>query len=274
MGLILPTRAMGLSDFVRLIRKNASNTCTCDIHQPQLYRTCTSNHAVIKFPHEYFTRQRPELVIQPAAVYEALHLARSAIQYFSRAEVDMSNMQRSALDRFRNTSFDPLGAVDGAAAVSSADMMGILTLYNQMFFFGVLDLSFAWKNLGDRGFAHCISGRYIEMDPLQVHWATTAADRQRLRLAVLLHECLHAFLGQLACKACGTNAENQGNAHGHGRAFQVMVLALGDATQRLFGVRLYTSGFRAFQANWSGVEYLPSEHDLEQWRWEDAGSYY
>ena len=88
-----------------------------------------------------------------------------------------------------------------------------------------------------------------------------------LRLAALLHECVHAFLCQLACKQCPMFNENVENAHGHGRAFQILLKALGGATEALLGSRLCCGGASDFVTNWTRVGCIPSVHDLQEWQW-------
>jgi hypothetical protein len=47
----------------------------------------------------------------------------------------------------------------------------------------------------------------------------------------------------------------------------MLVIALVEATQTLFRERFDIGGFSDFKGGWDQVAYLPSQHDLEQWRW-------
>jgi hypothetical protein len=202
-----------------------------------------------------------------AQKYEALYLVRASIEYIIRPEDQMNSVQREALQRLRSMSLRQLGWQNDAKALGRDQLQDIVECFNRIFFFGAVKVDIMWKDLeegllGDYGYGT------IRIDPtLTDPMENEDYDRRKWnRLGTILHEAAHAFLDQLAYQRCPTFAENVMNSDQHGRAWQALVLSLSDATENLFGERFDVGGFADIQSNWEYVNYLPSLHDLEQWR--------
>jgi hypothetical protein len=83
---------------------------------------------------------------------EEMKLARAAIRYFSRPEADIDFQQTTALEEFRYLQYRSLqrfGWHDGPRALATKDVLKIVNMFNDIFFLGVLNVSFAWKDLTD-----------------------------------------------------------------------------------------------------------------------------
>jgi hypothetical protein len=143
-----------------------------------------------------------------------------------------------------------------------------------LFFFGAVSAELSWQDLSSSGrhqLAHYLNvARKIEIDYEYCGFYVKPEDydtRSIIRLSVILHEAVHAFLRQLVCHSCRTYDNNVDNAGGHGRAFQVLLVALVDANYRLLGLPLRIGASNDSTVSWQKVRYLPSMHDVEQWRW-------
>jgi hypothetical protein len=117
----------------RIRQRNA--LCTCDECDPRRYGHCTAQYLIIHLP-KYQTRS---CVGGPAELragqkVEEMELARAAIQYFSRPEVDMDFRQRTTLEEFRYLqcrSLQRFGWSDGPRAVGKTQVLEMLSIYNR-----------------------------------------------------------------------------------------------------------------------------------------------
>jgi hypothetical protein len=254
--------------------------CSCAEHSPELYdfTSCAKflHHCIIR-QHGHDTRDYRPIRGKP---YEPLHLVHEAIVSFSQDRLNMCRTQQMALADWLELIQDPqsalrkLGWADGPRALASTDVLPILSIFNDVFFFGALDqIDFKWADLGDGVFGAITEGRLINLSStttgnLEPTTEQTIYQARMVdRLGTLLHECAHAYLGQFACQHCIMYTENVENAGKHGRAFQRIVTALENVSETLFGVKLSVSGSSDFLKNWGKVRYLPSMHDMAEWNW-------
>ncbi|KAF1914327.1 hypothetical protein BDU57DRAFT_540277 [Ampelomyces quisqualis] len=192
----------------------------------------------------------------------------------------MCQTQQTALDNWVNLYHDPRGALrklgwaDGPRALASTHVLPILHIFNDVFFFGALEqIDFKWADLGHNILGMSTEGRLINLSSTTTGTLYPTSNenifhaRMVNRLATLLHECVHAYLGQFACQHCAMYGENVGNAGGHGRAFQRIVTALENVCEALLGFKLSVSDSSDYLENWELVQYWPSAHDMVEWNW-------
>jgi hypothetical protein len=275
-GHTLP-RPAKIECFVQTVKQH-NPTCSCHEHDPTSYNaanSCDHAHQIIPWPQYWTIIHKGEPpVLKKEKAYEALHLARAAVRWIATPETHMNDKRALALARFREGSL--LLGMEGRDASKSVpihQVLGILHIYNDLFFFGAVKYSFSWRDLASRGLLGRHSKGHIEVDPICFRARTDSMlpDQRRLsRLGTLLHETIHAFLFQFACRSCPTYCVNVKNAGHHGRAFEMVATALKEATHRLLDYDLCIGGFKDVYWNWDRVRYLPSKHDLEEWRWIEA----
>ncbi|KAI8933931.1 hypothetical protein NX059_009624 [Plenodomus lindquistii] len=203
--------------------------------------------------------------------YEAMHLVDAAVQFFTRKEKDMSEEQMWSVSVFRDLFhqepelWDALDKVPGKDHVNKVTMGSLLDLFNQIFFFGALDVRFRWQEMKDPsalGFYSPVT-RCINMSPTAVHADWRCGDVRGLRWDILLHECVHALLDQYACQDCESFDVNVLNAGGHGRAFQVMCGAVFEAAGRLLGIADIPPSFSAsFLIHWNEVRRISDAREI------------
>lgn len=217
--------------------------------------------------------------------YEALDLVSATIRYLSRPEQARDINQAAAVMAWQdlrgshNSVLQRLGWANGAKAMASHEMMPILDIFNHLFFFGSLvDIQPRWNSHLDGAYGMCSpqgKGHLIQLSSTYTGETCATEDvslceaRARVRLGILLHECIHAYLSQYACRTCRRYGVNVRNAGGHGRAFQRLASAIEDVTQSTLGVRISVSDESDFLSSsaWPQVEYLPSRHDMSEWNW-------
>jgi hypothetical protein len=200
-------KPQSLQELETRILNNRNVTCTCDECDPERYSQCKKNHFE---PNDAYTRSRwqGQEHLRRGWKMEAMTLAREAIGHFSMPEDYMGHEQENALRRFRTSHHlvQRLGWYDGPRALATKDVLKILNMFSDIFFYGVLNVSFAWNDLTDlnSGKPGAVLGCYdystmvIAMDPINVGIEVQRHDcegRKLSRLSTLIHECIHAFLG-------------------------------------------------------------------------------
>lgn len=236
------------------LAKQQDPPCTCDICQPQLYAKgkCNSSHAKTSLGQHY----------------EALHLVRAATRYFSRPEIAMIDAQKSALEHFREVYQKRFGEAGGVDKPDDDWLRDVLSIFNRLFFFGALKAVIKWGSLKPNTLGHyLLQTATIEIDWDHHYTYINPAGRRTKLLATILHEAVHAFLRQLSCRKCSTYATNVNDAEGHGRAFQLLGVALKEATFNLLGSRLDVGGFNSWRLASPNRRCIPSGHDIEMWQW-------
>jgi hypothetical protein len=118
--------------------------------------------------------------------------------------------------------------------------------------------------------------RTIDMHPTRVP-LRVQNSMEDLRIGMLLHELIHAFLSELPCTYCPTAPENLGSRkNGHGRAWLLLARAIEKEAPRILGLSGETCLGRldALTTFWMG-DGLPDDagsHDLERYGfWSSAG---
>jgi hypothetical protein len=108
------------------------------------------------------------------------------------------------------------------------------------------------------------------MDPVVVRreppYTRGALGRHQSRLKTLLHKPVHSFFNKYACKLCPASGVNENHAGGHGRAFVMVMTAVEQAVDRLLRQKIHAQTFVDWRCSWKDVKYLPSMHDLEEWK--------
>lgn len=136
-------------------------------------------------------------------------------------------MQQKALGRFESLKKDPNGAirrlsqVNGAEAVTPEEVLTILEIYNDLFFFGASNLRFEWACLETEAAMAHFDG-LIEMHPTRISWPPQLYRRciidfrAKDRIMVVQHEVVHAYFHRYSCRGCPTNVVNVRSPAGHG----------------------------------------------------------
>lgn len=235
-------------------------------------------------PPRYNTRSCPT-ADQPrlfhGAHYEALHLARSSIDYFSRPINNMTGPQQKALHKFqalqinKNSSLHKLANPNGSKALAPSDVLPMLQIFNDLFFFGAVKIQFAWESLPHEDAGCIVNNHLIKVNPTTsqkilrscVKPMKVSEFRLLWRLGTMLHEMIHAYLGQFACTQCSTYDVNYGHAEYHGRAFHRIASAMERMFLEVFGMKPYISCRHDITSHWEDVRHLPSLHDMAEWKW-------
>lgn len=176
----------------------------------------------------------------------------------------------------RTTTLHKLGWKNAGKAVRKADILQILDIFNRLFFFGALRLQFKWEvgltgPGGGAAYGQCCPPNSCASSLIQMDAVCINTNIQGLaghsgptlsRLGTLLHEVLHAYFFQYACRRCAMWGTNIGDG-GHGRAYQMTASRLEEVTERLFGgMRLSVGAGRGFKGDWRYLSVLPSRCDL------------
>jgi hypothetical protein len=147
-------------------------------------------------------------------------------------------------------------------------VLPIIEVFNDIFFFSALSLDFGWRALPEHDLGRACENGFIEMSPPNLlDEATTPATRAACPLQTLLHEIIHVYLLQFACRHCPTDDVNVGNADNHGRAFQILASALEDVVFKSLGWKLRIATLCEFSEHWEDVRHMPSMCDARRWNW-------
>jgi hypothetical protein len=223
--------------------------------------------------------------------YEALHVAREAIRYFDKPLEQLNETQIAAVTKLKDLKerkghnsrrdiLQRLGHTYAHKSVPKADMMYLLQIFNDLFFFGTLDAEFLWTErfdvegaIGQYRYADRHTPARICMHVRQVDSNISGYDRFNgnvmSRLGTLLHEAAHAYLGQFACRRCSTYRRNL-DAFQHGRAFQLLATKLEEKVVAFLDLPIETGRLSSYLSQWDKVTALPSQHDMVVWRAEEA----
>ncbi len=278
------------SDFYhQLLVQTFPKLCTCEDCAPQLY---------LNFPYScpQITHMSEDIFISPhekpyiavlfkVRPYEALHLAHSAIQYFSRPEVEMAPSQQKALDDVRDEInaglMEKLGSPDARNTFPANEMMTLCTQLQSVFFFGApIEIEVTWnfdlcERFGWYGVTEtvtrnsCTEFERIAMHPTKVTAALLFSGRcsaesvGRQRFSTLVHELIHAMLERVCCRGCVASKDNLAP---HGRAFQRLAEAVEEECLRLMGLKLDLARMNGVWSDMvddiNGANF-PSLHDLK-----------
>jgi hypothetical protein len=255
----------------------------------------TSQHSVLALPcqadHVPYAiaierNRRPGLVSElEHGAYDAMTLARSTIEYFSRPEECMDPKQRTATQLLRgmiklDNVMGKLVAPDARNGVTDNMLAEYANMLNDILFFGAMrNLEIFWLDEGLQGEeetvgwlgltqSYTFGGRrhhLIRLHPTHTEWpkstyASLGRTLAKERQGTILHEMLHAFLDQFSCIHCRTYPESKE----HGRAWQLVARAIEEQSLRLLGAEVYLGRLAAFFADRkAGTEYKPSIHDFD-----------
>lgn len=273
------------------VLKDCSLFCECDKCAPNHYfdwpLSCSVKHSAQDIVIQ--PRGRPLLMCPGSkyGIYEELSLARCTIEYFSRPRQDMDPIQLQGWKQCREllyncgwmTAFNEDDPRNSLADVVLQDLANAL---NKLFFFGAINnLTAVWdtqildkpKELGTFGLtgSGCSNGSMyssIWIHPTRLSRLYTPPSGHRgmalaeQRLGTLLHELLHAFLDQYACKSCKAAKHNTG---GHNRPWQRIAKAIEEESWKLLGVDVDLERLTAMRNDVLNKELRPSIHDLEEW---------
>ncbi|KAH7086161.1 hypothetical protein FB567DRAFT_593111 [Paraphoma chrysanthemicola] len=286
-------------DLEAMIEAQSSNpSCTCDTCDPEAYvpgRHCNfPPHFRIKLQKDPVPNKLgSECYLVPKTFSnldikraEPMHFARTCIEYFDRPEHQLNDTQLDALAQLRKWRTERLHIILSSQPatyldrlISESEMRDLLGCINAIFFGHDYDMYiFRWiptwsvPQSAHVRRSNSYSHRYIiEMlsnlpgpDPFQGRWMLEI-------LGILLHEAVHVQLCAHACKTCKRSDENI-RPGGHGRAWQLLAAAVERCFVKYLGLPVDLHRFGSLRVDWKkkSPSKLPSKHDMEEWKLDDA----
>jgi hypothetical protein len=205
---------------------------------------------------------RPRISPAREGRIEEYLLAQTAIKYFSRDFRDMDHRQLGALMKIydpvtRRLFMRALGRWDMRVSLSYVNAKQLLGILNGLFFFGSLcEMAFEyaeeffdddgnelldWAGLSfikfdaDGRRSHSIKMHPVVCDDVRQDLKDDGISLQRYRLGTILHEMVHCYIAQHACKKCEVKRRYQNHGE-HGCGFQLVAKAIEDQALRLLGL--------------------------------------
>ena len=285
-----PSDPLELRDLIN--SQNPEPKCTCNICDPCFYASfwhCPIHpHFHIKlekdvqkneFGNECYLPLKPS---NAATSCESMHLARKTIEYFDRPKEELNDVQLHALRQlvtWRGSRInDILGKFqsgDRAALLPEKEMRFLWKCINELFF--GRDSSryfFRWKSHLSRGNVGVMMAR----PPLYfIKMKSKTGDKEHFwggshildTVGTLVHEAVHAYLQRHACPLCWSTEWNL-NSSGHGNVWQLLAARVEDCFVRFLKLPVDLGRFDSIHRFWTYFYPLPSKHDLEEWKLENA----
>jgi hypothetical protein len=261
-----------LSAIQNLLIPSLTESCTCDQHSQDRYcnypASCHNEHLpsdLIVHPH-----RRPLIVDHEAQnhPYNALFLARTTVKYFSRPENDMDDGQRHGLQVFRHMVrrdglMQKLNVVDCSKTLDSGYMLEVVRTLSGIFFFGEeLVGRFRWE--GEANEYKKENSQIVMSLHSRAYDETVEIPRAFQRLSALLHDLSRIFLKIHACAECTWAYEDNFNAQGRGRAWQIVAKAIEEVGPQILLVpRVDLRRLACLVADVQDGGERPSRHDLQ-----------
>lgn len=283
--------------------------CDCDECAPQLYQLeNNSSHEAIRYQFPCAkdnlngfqrccietTMARPKLSLRFYGEYEAMRFVRHHVAWLDNTYLKPTSrldtvpiMQLQSLLQAWNPN---LTGIDMRQTMSSNQQLHLISVLNQIFFFGALpphrpsiSTGFSWLPDSNKScFGICtfnpIIGTQVLLHPTLYRHNGTPEDpdvRWRNRLGTLLHELCHAFLKAYTCRSCPMHEQCIG-PRGHGRAWQLLAAKMEEVATKLLGGFVDFGRYQSMLHDLEGSGKLPSQHDLEVLRfgtrWERKGA--
>jgi hypothetical protein len=278
----------------------ASVACDCDKCAPQLYQLGkSSSHGAIRYqnrplhnstirsygpPHETSIRQ-PELNRRFYGEYEAMRLVRDHVAWLDKTYLQINCGNGLAISQLKSLLqiWHPnLTGADMRQSMSREQLLQVLPLLNQIFFFGAIpphrqaiSTGFSWLPEHETtcfgiGSFNPLIGTQILLHPklYRNHGDLNDLDvRWRSRIGTILHELCHAFLKAYTCRSCPMHEHSVG-ARGHGRAFQILAAKIEQVATKLMDGFVDMGRYPSLLHDMEGHGRLPSSHDLEVYQLE------
>jgi hypothetical protein len=174
-------------------------------------------------------------------------------------------------------------AKDDAGGVSTHEMKWLIHVFTTIFFpttslDAKMELAFEWKDWkncpGDIGEYSDRGTGVGKISMRRFNYARNArsyGDLNHLvmdRLATILHELVHAYLNNYACRCVGnvgSYEEDVSQLEGHGRAWQRMASSIERACPDLIGLPLNLTRFTSIQCSWDELAYWPTQQEAKNW---------
>lgn len=223
--------------------------------------------------------KKPEVPTSTKFVYESSHLVTTALAYFLRPELEMTDIQKNRLRWFRKNDVEPdefeidvsmkhvleaLDEDDLRESLTSSQISEVLMALNELFFFeSVREIVFEWcedfshdplsktvtcttlaeATVMSKGTEDIVCHRF-RMHPTAMPFSVECMEKMELtkrqiRLGTIIHEMIHCFLHEYECTGC---ANYDRNARGrHGQSFQLIAMAIEDHAQNRLNMDVYIS---------------------------------
>ena len=257
--------------FVRqIIKPSPTGRCTCDTCSPDKYKADLDLHPRVMCGR---TARGKKYYLLNFLGHEPLDLAAAAIRSFDCNKSEMTHGQRRALDGWsawlQKTS--PVLNSGNRVELDPALMEEGITLLNRFFFLdGIKDYHFAWGYIEDSlgltthptfpyvGTVHIAVNPDHDEDETQQR-----TSRSNAVLGTLLHELIHAFIGQFGCPSsrckqlsCQYRFDVNYGRTGHARAWQWLAEAVERVANYRLGIKVDLG--RRFH---SQIEYVKTGHE-------------
>jgi hypothetical protein len=90
------------------------------------------------------------------------------------------------------------------------------------------------------------------------------------RLSTLVHELVHAYICEYACRSCPSYQEDVAQLDGHGRVWQRIAKSVEYFARRVIGLPLDLDRFTAIRHGWRDMQVWPTEEEARGWALKNA----
>lgn len=294
---------------LRTLIESNDTPCDCDECAPELYQLGkNSSHEAVRYQLPYaratfkgfqklcseIPSAQPKLSLRFYGEYEAMRFVRHHVAWLDNTYLKPTSKTdslpvlqlQSLLDAWNPN----LIGSDMRQTMSSTQQLHLISVLNQIFFFGALpphrasiSAGFSWLPDSNKScFGICtfnpIIGTQVLLHPTLYRHNGNPGDpdvRWRNRLGTLLHELCHAFLKAYTCRSCPMHEQCIG-PRGHGRAWQLLAAKMEEVATKLLGGFVDFGRYQSMLHDLEGSGKLPSQHDLEVLRfgarWKSEGT--
>ncbi|CAI6339832.1 unnamed protein product [Periconia digitata] len=240
-----PTQAPTSRHEIReLLASALSEKCSCEICSSAEYSNqatlCPVEHAptdIIIQPCRQPMLQDPETDLWP---YNAMHLARATVRYFTRSIKQFDKYQRMSAAYCRNMFQDEefMGALnkeDCRNTLNEGLMLILVRNLGQVFFFGEVNVvEFRWGEKDDKSVD--TDGPYTMTIHPTAYDEEVGTPRSMQRIGAILHELTRLFLRANSCACCMWASTDNFNQVGRGRAWHIIAKAIEEADHFLLSL--------------------------------------
>lgn len=259
--------------------------CNCPYCQPEYY--VEARNYKKQRPEHYEATIGPDqfgakLRIRGSEKTEIMNLAVTAIENFDVADDDLSTLQRTAKEEWRDWYRGDalqLGSYD-LEPEKIVHLEKAYDIFGNFFFSGrlhsdvFLEFMERYKDPKRAGFSRWRrTGRWKGIQRIEIYPMSSPSHpgfRGEYYLGTLLHEMVHAFLAQNSCKAkqaehsvgCKQLQDVNRGSLGHGRAFQWLARAIEEVAGRQLGLYVEVGDTSSLDREIRDSHIHPSAHDL------------